>query len=1066
MYWHGGRDEASVVLIHPASSGTGFPLLILILPMLCHGQAGLINTVAGNGTRGFSGDGGPATSAQLGGQALGVASDSAGNVFIADSGNNRIRKVSTSGIITTVAGGGAAPGTGDGGLATAVQIAPQNVVVDSAGNFYFTAGSSVRKVNTAGIISTVAGGISPGFAGDGGPATSALVFPTNVAVDGQGNLYLADTINQRIRKVNTAGIINTVAGNGTQGFSGDGGPATSASLALPQGVAADAAGNIYFADAGNARVRKVDTAGTITTVAGNGTPLPIGDGGPATSAGMIPTYVALDSAGNLYILDTNRVRKVNTAGIISTYAGGNLPDPVNGIGDGGPANKASISGASAIAVDGIGNLYIGDTNNIRIRKVASGTSSASPINVNPGALSFSYTAGATVPPAQSVVIFSVGSTLTFTASVSTSSGGDWLRVSPTSGSANNTLAVSVIPTGLSPGTYNGTITLTPSGSGNTPATIAVTLNVNAPASEGVITTVAGNGFVTLAYGGPATSSGLGPVGIALDRTGNLYIADSVNNLIVKVTTDGILHEFAGNGDFAFAGDGGPAVRGSFFTATGLAADSDGNVYIADTLHYRIRKVDTAGNLSTVAGNGNLGFSGDGGPATNASLGGPTSVALDSAGNLYIADFANNRIRKVTKATGIITTVAGSGLVFGFSGDGGPATSAQLAQVGGVAVDSSGNIYIADIGNNRIRKVNTAGIISTIAGNGTKGFSGDGGPATSAQLNPFGGHMGLAVDSAGNVYIPDVANHRIRKVDANGVITTVAGNGIAGFSGDGGPAITAGLNNPQDVALDSAGNLYIDDGTNLRIRRVSRPGAGAGSPNVTAALNAASFSANPGFTNGALGSLFGTGLAPAPVQASTIPLPVSLGGVSVTIGGVPAPLLFVSPTQINLQVPWTLQFGPADVVVTVNGAVSAVFRATIFGLSPAIFSTQFGVGQAIAINPDGSLAAPAGSIPGIATRPARVGDTVIILATGLGLVTPAIATGASSSDALRRTLITPTVLIGGASAQVMFSGLSPQFVGVNQLNVVVPNIPSGVVTLQIDEAGNRSTDKVTIAVANP
>ena len=217
----------------------------------------------------------------------------------------------------------------------------------------------------------------------------------------------------------------------------------------------------------------------------------------------------------------------------------------------------------------------------------------------------------------------------------------------------------------------------------------------------------------------------------------------------------------------------------------MAVDASGNLYIADTGNNRIRKVSATGIITTVAGNGSAGYSGDGGPATSAQLDGPEGVAVDGSGNLYIADTCNNRIRKVS-ATGIITTVAGNGSA-GYSGDGGPATSAQLSLPAGVAVDGSGNLYIADSGNNRIRKVSATGIITTVAGNGSPGYSGDGGPATSAQLNQ---PAGVAVDASGNLYIADSSNNRIRKVSATGIITTVAGNGFDGYSGDGGPATSA------------------------------------------------------------------------------------------------------------------------------------------------------------------------------------------------------------------------------------------------------------------------------------
>jgi N-acetylneuraminic acid mutarotase len=276
---------------------------------------------------------------------------------------------------------------------------------------------------------------------------------------------------------------------------------------------------------------------------------------------------------------------------------------------------------------------------------------------------------------------------------------------------------------------------------------------------------------------------------------------------------------AGNGVLGYSGDGGPAASAEFSSPTGVAVDSSGNLYIVDADNNRIRKVTAStGIITTVAGNGTAGYSGDGGAATSAELDTPFGVAVDASGNLYIVDVNNDRIRKVTASTGIITTVAGNG-TWGYSGDGGTATSAELFSPFGVAVDASGNLYIADSGNNRIRKVTAStGIITTVAGNGTGGYTGDSGVATGAELNsPYG----VAVDASGNIYIVDSGNNRIRKVTAStGVITTMAGNGTAGYSGDSGAGTSAELNSPFGVAVDASGNLYIADTYNLVIRKVT------------------------------------------------------------------------------------------------------------------------------------------------------------------------------------------------------------------------------------------------------
>jgi sugar lactone lactonase YvrE len=491
-----------------------------------------------------------------------------------------------------------------------------SVATDRAGNVFFVCQDSVLRLDAAtGIVTPVAGNGTWSFSGDNGPATSAgLAWPNGLAVDSAGNLYIADSFDSRIRKVSN-GVITTVAGNGTRGFSGDGGPATSAQLYSPQGVAVDSAGNLYIADSGDNCIRKVSN-GTITTVAGDGTEGFSGDNGPATAARLShPTGLAVDSAGNLYIADfsNNRIRKISN-GVITTVAGnGTLPPGSSG--DGGPATSAQLVYPTSVAVDSAGNLYIADAGNNCIRKV----------------------------------------------------------------------------------------------------------------SNGVITTVAGNGIPGFSGdNGPAASAQLYlPEGVAVDSAGSLYIADLHNQRIRKVS-NGVITTVTGGS--SSVGDNGPATSAQLDEPWGVALDSAGALYIADSNNFRVREV-SGGVITTVAGTGTNGFSGDNGPASGARLNYPIGVAADSAGNLYIADGANYRIRKISG--GLITTVAGNG-TYGFGGDNGPATSAELHGPAGVAVDSAGSLFIADSGNGRVRKVSN-GVITTVAGNGTPGSGGDNGPATSAEL---------------------------------------------------------------------------------------------------------------------------------------------------------------------------------------------------------------------------------------------------------------------------------------------------------------------------------------------
>lgn len=332
-----------------------------------------------------------------------------------------------------------------------------------------------------------------------------------------------------------------------------------------------------------------------------------------------------------------------------------------------------------------------------------------------------------------------------------------------------------------------------------------------------ISTVAGNGsFSFSGDNGPATSASFNsPKDIAVDQSGNIYIADILNHRVRKIDALGIITTFAGNGTQGYSGDNGPATSAQLYRPHGVAVDSTGNIYIADGFNNVIRKVNTSGIISTIAGTGVSGYSGDNGPAITAQLAYPTDVAIDPSGNILIVDWFNNVLRKVDNS-GIITRVAGNPSATQL-GDGGPATLANLNNPQNIAIDNVGNIFIADGSNQRIRKVDTSGIISTVAGNGNMAYSGDGGLAdTSSLSNPYG----VAVDAWGNIYIADGGNNRIRKVDVFGIISTVGGTGACGFSGDGGPATLATLCGPVSLTFDNNGNLLISDDSNSRVRRIN------------------------------------------------------------------------------------------------------------------------------------------------------------------------------------------------------------------------------------------------------
>jgi sugar lactone lactonase YvrE len=606
-------------------------------------SAGTVTVVAGTGRFGFSGDGGLATDANLRGP-RGLAFDAAGNLFIADSDNNRVRRVdAATSVITTVAGSGTWGSGGDGADALAASFEwISGIALNAAGDLFISDefAQRIRMVSAAtGIITTIAGNGIDGDGEDGIPAVSTnLSWPEGIVVDAAGNLYVADKNNHRVRKIAAdTGIVTAVAGSIGIGSGPDGVPATETTLTSPTGVALDGAGNLYITDDGTASVRVVaaDT-GLINTVFGGGSS---NSDGPALSVRLnTPEAVAVDAAGVVYVAewDGNRLRQfAPDTQLVTTLVG-------NGTalfcGDGQPAVGACLASPRSLAVDTNGNIFVSDYDNQRIRRI--------------------------------------------------------------------------------------------------------------DAQTGIIATVAGGSAA------PGEGDPQGPFvpnyprGIALDVAGNLYIAEGSYNRVHKVdAVTGVVSTVAGSGVATYCGDGGPAASACLNEPQAVALDALGNLYIADYGNHRVRKIDALSHvITTVAGYGNAtGGLNDGVPATLATLPHPSAVTVDYAGNLFIVDSDYIRIRKVDAQSHLISTVN------------------QYPNTLGLTADALGNIYFTDGTRNLVRRIDAgSGAITTVAGSGVAGFSGDGGPATSASLHQ---PMGVVADASGNVYIADTSNNRIRRVVA-------------------------------------------------------------------------------------------------------------------------------------------------------------------------------------------------------------------------------------------------------------------------------------------------------------
>jgi sugar lactone lactonase YvrE len=660
-----------------SGSGTSLANNVMVVSVSCTNNAnGLLSLLAGSpyGAGSLDGTGAAASFSYP----IGVAADSSGNVYVADTDNNMIREITPAGVVTTLAGSASSSGGADGTGSGASFHRPLGLAVDSAGTVYVadTGNNTIRKVTSAGVVTTLAGTAGAVGSADGTGTAASFNLPTGLAVDGAGNVYVADSMNGTIRKITSAGVVTTLAGTAGVIGSADG-TGTSASFNYPFGLAVDGAGNVYVADTYNDTIRVVTSAGVVTTLAGTARVTGSANGTGAAASFRQPFGLAVDGAGNLYVADTgnNTIRQITAAGVVTTLAG---TAGATGGAD-GPGAAAAFYEPFGVAVDSAGNAYVADSSNNTIRKIT---------------------------PA---------------AAVSTLAG-----AVPVSGNADGT-------------------------------------------------------------GASATFSSAN--GLAADTAGNLYVADTGNNTIRKVTPAGVVTTLAGVPGSAGSADG-PGATARFASPSGIAVDGAGNLYVADTGNNTIRKVTPAGVVTTLAGVPGSAGSADGAGAQTR-FRGPAGIAADSAGNVYVADSGNNTIRKISP-DGMVNTLAGTaGLRGSYDGTG---AAAIFNGPTGMAVDSAGNVYVADTFNDTVREISPAGAVTTLAGTAGQIGSDDGTGSVASFNNP----SGVAVDSSGNLYVADHANDTIRMITSAGVVTTVVGSaGKTGFLPGSAPGV---IGSPRGIAV--------------------------------------------------------------------------------------------------------------------------------------------------------------------------------------------------------------------------------------------------------------------------
>lgn len=1001
-------------------------------------NAYIVSTVAGIYPLG---DGGPATSALLFGPRSTVIAAN-GDIYVADTRNRSIRRINSEGSIATFL----------------IRESYWDIATGPAGVIFAinTAGTNVYRISPTGTVTTYAGIGRAAFGGDGAQATLAAINAYNIAADSRGVLYIADAGNNRIRKVTTDGVISTVAGSARFGSSGDNGPATSAQLNFPQGVAVDRNGVLYIADTLNNRIRRVSIDGIITTFAGNGTATTSGDGGNPVFAGIpSPTRVSLDQAGNLYVVSSNRVRRITPGGQISTFAGNGQAGYT---GDGGPATQATFYSINGVTEDSKGGILICDYTNDRIRRVDGNGI----ITTFAGAGHF---VGDNGPATDAIMKFPEGVTMA----------------------------------------SDGTMYITD----------AENYRLRAISPNGVMRTVLGNGVASFADG-PATSARAGLVGgVLLHSDGSLYFSDSSNHRIRKLSTTGQVSTVAGNGSAGFGGDESPATVARLNVPYGLAFDANNNLYVADSANHRIRKITPEGVITTAAGIGTGGFSGDGGRATLARLNSPRAVTFDRLGSMYISDGLNNRVRKVD-LNGIITTIAGDGNCCS-GGDNGPALSARIGLPAGLLFDSGGNLVVAAYNADQIRRISPDGNIITIAGTGSFGWSGDGGVATQARLD---GPIGLFLDNSGNLFFADQANHRIRKLSPliPSTLSIAGGDGQTGAKGSllaapltvkvvsrdgigvpgvpvtftviGGPIVLAsetavtrvdGIASVQATFGDAAGEAMVRatasgiQSVQFRLTATAGtigpgPGGGGISTKITSIMsggqsdpplafvapNSQAWIVGEGFTTP------GVNITLTAADLRDGRLPLTLGDVCVPVAGTQAPIFAVSPTRIGFIVP----DASGDVSVRVaancgssNEVLSDAATLSVFPVSPEFYysgPTRDGRRPVLMLDPG-----TGSDIPN-----AKPGDTVQFILTGLGTTSPPTVPG-ELGQPNTRLVETIRVQVGGIelrSEDIVLAGASTSFPGLYDLRLRLPSdLRDGDAPIIVNVAGLPTAEGVVVSV---